>query len=90
MGGWPVMHGFVATLPRLYGRSLGDLCAKGLVTVATARARVASFVVPKKDGRQLVKQITILRSHHTHPLRQPELVVTSAATRCYTFFKIQG
>ena len=34
--------------PRLYGRFLGDLYAKGLTTVGTARAQVAPFVVQKK------------------------------------------
>ena len=34
--------------PRLYGRFLGDLFAKGLITMSTARACVAPFVVAKE------------------------------------------
>ena len=33
---------------RLYGRFFGDLYVKGLITVGTTRARVASFVDPEK------------------------------------------
>ena len=34
--------------PRMYGRFLGDLYAKGLITVGTAKARVVPLEVPKK------------------------------------------
>ena len=39
--------------PRLYGRFLGDLNAKGLIAMGTARARVCPFVVLRKDGLQM-------------------------------------
>ena len=38
--------------PRLSGRFLGDLFAKCLITMGTAKARVAPLFVPKRDGCQ--------------------------------------
>ena len=45
------MHDFAATLSCL-DSFLGDLNAKGLISLGKTRARVAPFVVPKNDGRQ--------------------------------------
>ena len=79
--------------PRLYGRFLGDLFAKDLITVGTARARVAPFVVPKKDGRQRLIFDTREANHHFAPptihttCRQPEFVIASVAIGHRTFLR---
>ena len=55
---------FVARLrgnPRLYGRFLGDLFAKGLITM------VAPFLVPKKDGCQRLIFDTREANHNPAP-----------------------
>ena len=53
--------------PRLYGRFFGDLFAKGLITMGTAKARVAPFLVPKKDGQQRFLFDTREANHHFAP-----------------------
>ena len=78
--------------PRLYGRFLGDLYAKDLITMGTARGRVAPFGVPKNDGRQRLFLDTREANHHFAPpphttCRQSEFVIASVATRCCTFLR---
>ena len=70
--------------PRLYGRFLGDLFAKGLIAMGTAKARVAPLLFQRKTVANarfstLVKQIAI---HIT--CKQPEFVIASVATRYRT------
>ena len=53
--------------PRLCGRFLGDLFAKNLITMGRAKARVAPFVVPKKDVCQRLIFDTREANHHFAP-----------------------